>query len=118
MIDRGTPRSIEATQTTTNSVLCQRTSGQDKSHHKRLGVTSQVCLDIDTGFIDVSLWSVNSQQKVNHRGTEDSEVAQRNQEASLAFYHPKNVRQATLAIACLYLNLTHLLRGGQVRAGV
>jgi len=38
MIDRGTPRSIEATQTTTNSVLCQRTSGQDKSHHKRLGV--------------------------------------------------------------------------------
>src|SRR6185369_8311637 len=24
----------------------------------------------------------------------------------------KNVRQATLAIACLYLNLTHLLRGG------
>jgi len=28
------------------------------------------------------------------------------------------LRQATLAIACLYLNLTHLLRGGQVRAGV
>ena len=30
----------------------------------------------------------------------------------------KELRQATLAIACLYLNLTHLLRGGQVRAGV
>ena len=25
----------------------------------------------------------------------------------------KSVRQATLAIACLYLNLTHLLRGGK-----
>jgi hypothetical protein len=30
----------------------------------------------------------------------------------------KKLRQATLAIACLYLTLTHLLRGGQVRAGV
>jgi hypothetical protein len=30
----------------------------------------------------------------------------------------KYERQATLAIACLYLNLTHLLRGGQVRRGV
>ena len=27
--------------------------------------------------------------------------------------HPKKLRQATLAIACLYLNLTHLLRGGK-----
>jgi len=27
----------------------------------------------------------------------------------LAFYPQKEVRQATLAIACLYLNLTHLL---------
>src|SRR6185436_19647901 len=34
------------------------------------------------------------------------------------FNPPKKLRQATLAIACLYLNLTHLLRGGQVRAGV
>jgi len=30
----------------------------------------------------------------------------------------KNERQATLAIACLYLNLSHLVKGGQVRAGV
>src|SRR5262245_25912075 len=33
-------------------------------------------------------------------------------------YKTQKLRQATLAIACLYLNLTHLLRGGQVRAGV
>jgi hypothetical protein len=33
-------------------------------------------------------------------------------------FNRQSERQATLAIACLYLNLTHLLRGGQVRAGV
>ena len=32
-------------------------------------------------------------------------------------FNRQRLRQATLAIACLYLNLTHLLRGGQVRAG-
>src|SRR5262249_20101681 len=33
-------------------------------------------------------------------------------------HNPQKLRQATLAIACLCLNLTYLLRGGQVRAGV
>src|SRR5688572_2585986 len=34
-----------------------------------------------TSESSVSLWSVNSRSKSNHRGTKDSEVAQRNQEA-------------------------------------
>jgi len=32
----------------------------------------------------------------------------------VAFSPEKEVRQATLAIACLYLNLSHLREGGQV----
>ena len=35
----------------------------------------------------------------------------------MRFIAQKSERQATLAIACLYLNLTHLLRGGASEGG-
>src|SRR6185503_9821138 len=37
--------------------------------------------------------------------------------AGMRFIAQKIERQATLAIACLYLNLTHLLRGGASEGG-
>ena len=38
--------------TTEDGVIATYELKHDKSHHKRLGVTSKICLDIDTGFIE------------------------------------------------------------------